>query len=348
MLTIRLFKYSILIFGFIGAVLFTTLAHGQPIQVCATVPELGNLAREVGGEHVSVTVFAKGTEDPHFVVPRPSYIKDLSLCEAYVQTGMALEQGWAPPLLQNSRNPALLPGRIGFIDASIAIVPLQVPVVAVSRAMGDLHPEGNPHYLLSPMNGLRVADLLKERFNAIRPANGLYFNKRYADFRQRLGVALVGEALANKYDFEKLVPLAERNKLMPFLQSQGEEGLLGGWIGAMQPYYGAKVVSDHQQWAYFAQLFGLDVVQNLEPFPGVPPTTKHLNEVIALMKADSVKVVLASAYYNLRYARFVSENTGASVLPMANQVEARPGTEQYLGMVDYNVKQLAGALGGTM
>ena len=347
MLSIRFLISVITLVSLVTGLWLTPFAQAQPLKVCATVPELGSLVQEIGGEQTTLTVFAKGPENAHFVVPKPSFIKALSTCDVYIQVGLDLEIGWAPPLLQNARNGAILPGSQGYIDASMVIAPLEVSSTPVDRSMGDIHPFGNPHYLLDPMNGLRVALLLRDRLSALRPASAPYFAERYTDFRRRLGVALVGEALADAYDFEKLAVLARHGRLETFLKSQGQEALLGGWIGSLLPHAGNKLVGDHNAWVYFAELFGFDMITYLEPLPGIPPTTKHLNTVIELMKANGVRAVLAVAYYDPRYAQFVSENSGATVVPMAVQADSRPGTAHYLDMVDYNVKQLAAALAGT-
>ena len=132
---------------------------------------------------------------------------------------------------------------------------------------------------------------------------------------------------------------------MEFLQSQGEAKDLGGWLGAVAPSFGTKVIDDHQMWPYFARRFGLVVADHLEPKPGVPPTTTHLADVIELVKREHVRIVLASAYYDPRHARFVADATGARVLAMANQVGARPGTDDYIAFIDYDVRQVAAALG---
>jgi ABC-type Zn uptake system ZnuABC Zn-binding protein ZnuA len=258
---------------------------------------------------------------------------------------MELEVGWAPVLLREARNAKVLPGAPGHIIASSVISPLEVPTVAVDRSMGDVHPFGNPHFLLDPLNGLKVAALIRDRLSDLRADSAPYFSERYDQFRQRLGVALVGESLAKKYEFEKLALLFARGKLIDFLKSQGEETQLGGWFAALAPYPNAEVVVDHNLWPYFIERFGLRLAGTLEPKPGVPPTTAHLQEVISLMKTDGIKVVLATAYYDPRYAEFVSENTGAKVVNMAHQAGARPGTEDYLVMMDYNVRLLAAALG---
>jgi ABC-type Zn uptake system ZnuABC Zn-binding protein ZnuA len=330
----------------VGCLESRSAGGAQPIQVCATVPELGSLAHEVGGDQVAVSVFGKGTEDPHFVEAKPSFIKVLSQCELYLQMGMELEMGWAPVLLQNARNGRVLPGARGYLDASAVITPLEVPSGPVDRSMGDVHPAGNPHYLLDPVNGLRVARLIRDKLSELRPERQKYFDERYADFRQRLGAALVGAALAKKYDVEKLALLFEAGKLGDFLKSQGEESLLGGWFGLMMPYRGAKVVADHNMWPYFARRFGISVIGFLEPKPGLPPTTKHLNDLIESMRAQGVKVILANPYFDPRFAQFVAERTGAQVVNIAHMVGARPGTDDYISMVDYDVRRLAGALRG--
>ncbi len=329
-----------------GVLWSASSAQARPLAACATVPQLGSLVEEVGGEQVTLTVFAKGTENPHFVVPKPSFIKALSVCELYVEIGLELEVGWAPPLLHNARNGRILPGGPGYVDASTVIAPLEVPRGPVSRARGDVHPLGNPHYLTDPLNGLRVARLLRDRLSTLRPGQAAYFAARYTAFRQRVGVALCGAALAAAYDCAQLAVLARHGRLAEFLERQGQAAELGGWLGRLQPHAGRKLVADHNVWAYFADLFGFDLIAHLEPIPGIPPTTSHLRTVLALIKAHEVPAVLTVAYYDPRYARFVADHSAAVIVPMASKVNARPGTAHYLEMVGYNVEQLAAALEG--
>lgn len=329
-------------FGFCSAALAQT-ATG-PLKVCVTVPELGSLVREIGGNQVSVVVFAKGKENPHFVEAKPSFIKDLSQADLFVQLGMELEMGWAPVLRQNAANGHVLPGGRGFLDASTAITPLEVPTGTVDRSMGDIHPFGNPHYLADPLNGLKVAALIRDKLTELRPGQRAYFQERYQAFRQKLGAALVGEKLARKYDFEKLAILYEHGKLLDFLKQQGDQNLLGGWLGQMLPYYGVKAVADHNLWPYFAHRFGIVVVGFMEPKPGVPPSTRHLSALIKTMETQKVKLILSSPFFDPRHAQFLAGKTGAKIVEMAHQVGARPGAGDYLSMVDYNLRQLQAAL----
>ncbi len=319
----------------------------KPVAVCATVPDLGSLAREVGGDQVSVTVFAKGTEDAHFIEAKPSFIKALSQCDLYIQIGMDLEIGWAPVLLQNARNAAVMPGGRGHIDASRVIAPLEVPTGPVDRSMGDIHPLGNPHYLSDPVNGLKVARLIRDTLVDLRPERKLYFHDHFIAFNLRLGAALVGEWLARKYDVEKLALLYQHGKLPAFLKGQGEEALLRGWLGRMLPYFGTKVVADHNLWPYFARRFGIVVIGFMEPKPGIPPTTRHLSELVERMRAEKVQIVLAAPYYDPRHAQFIAQQTGARIVSLAHQAGARHGTDEYLAMIEYNVREMAVALEGS-
>jgi len=325
----------------------TTLAEDapSPLKACATIPDLGDLTKQSGGDQVDVTVFAKGPQDPHFLEPRPSFIKELSKADLFVMVGLDLEVGWAPNLWQNARNGRVLPGAPGFLDASTTITPRDVPAGPVDRAMGDVHPSGNPHYLLDPVNGLKVGRAIRDRLIQLRVEKREYFTARYDAFAKRLNEALVGEKLAGTYDGEKIAVLYEKGTLLDLLKSQKKEDLLGGWIGLMAPHRGAKVVADHKLWPYFAARFGIEVVGYLEPKPGIAPSTGHLADVVKLMKDQGVKVIITVPYFDRRHAAFVAERAGATVVPLAHQCGALPGTEEYIAMIDHNVRSLAKALG---
>lgn len=316
----------------------------EPLKICATVPDLGELAKEIGGNKVSVTVFAKGGEDPHFLDAKPGLIKILSQADLLVEVGMELEVGWLPVLVKNARNGNVLPGARGHLDASAAITPLDVPTGPVDRSMGDVHSAGNPHYLLDPINGIRVAGLIRDKLKEFRPSDAPFFDERYASFRKRIGSALVGDLLSAKYDFEKLAVLFQYGKLGTFLKEQHEDGLLVGWFARMLPYYGVKAVGDHNLWTYFAARFGISVIGFLEPKPGVSPTTGHLGSLIASMQKEGVRIILKSPYFDPKPAEFVAQRTGARIVPMVHQAGAAKGTDDYISMVDYNVQQIVNAL----
>lgn len=340
----RIIELSVRVLVFAVAALAAASAQAAPLKVFCTLPDLGSLVRSIGGDQVDVVAMIKGGEDPHFIEAKPSFIKKLNEADLFVQNGMELEIGYVGLLLQNARNDRVLPGNPGYLDVSTVIAPLEVPSATVDRSMGDVHPFGNPHYLLDPLNGLQAASAIRDKLSALRPEQRDAFAQRFAAFKSQLDNALVGEGLAKKYEAGKLALLFERGKLDEFLQQQGDTAQLGGWLAAMQPYRGAQFVDDHNMWPYFARRFGLQLLGHLEPKPGVPPTTSHLAELIEQMKSSQTKLIIAAPYYDPRHARFVAENTGAQVAALAHIVGARPGTDDYLAMVDYNVRQIVAAL----
>jgi ABC-type Zn uptake system ZnuABC Zn-binding protein ZnuA len=259
--------------------------------------------------------------------------------DLFVMVGMELEVGWVPPLLTSARNPAILPGNEGHLDASRAIVPLEVPQGVVTRAMGDVHPYGNPHYLTDPVNGLRVAALLRDRLSELRPEQATSFADRYRRFAADVAARLVGPGAAGR-DPEQVVRAVEEGHVEALLGGPPT----GGWLGALRGASGRDAVEDHKLWEYFARRFGLHPVATLEPLPGIAPTTSHLAEVVDEMKRERVHLILSSIYFDPRSTSWVAERTGARVVPLAHQVGAREGTVDYLSMVDYNVRALGEAL----
>lgn len=298
-----------LLMGFLLGVL--SAAKAEPLRVCATTPDLGDLVRQVGGDQVSVTVFAKSAEDPHFIEAKPGFIAQLSRADLYVENGLELEVGWAPVLLQNARNARVLPGARGHLDASTVITPKEVPTGPVDRSMGDVHPGGNPHYLLDPAAGLAVARAIAERLEELRPEQAETFRQNLARFEQALATGMKE------------------------------------WETMLAAFAGAKVVADHNLWPYFAGRYQLEVVAFLEPKPGMSPTTRHLGEVVVRMQGENLKTILTSPYFDARHAEFVQRQTGAHIARLAHQVGSRPGTETYLAMIAHNVKETAAALRST-
>lgn len=315
-------------------------ALAAPLRVATTTRDLANLVETVGGDHVEVTSFAAGTQDPHFVEARPSFIKVLSRTDLFVTVGLQLEIGWAPPLLRSARNAKIQPGGPGALDASAAIPLLGQRTGVVDRSMGDVHASGNPHYLLDPVNGLRVAREIRDRLTELRPEAAEEFQQRTTAFEQRLLARLVGEQIVARHGAELVATavLADR------LPAGVDEAALGGWLSAMRPHRGKAVIADHDLWPYFARRFGFEVAGFLEPLPGITPTTKHLGEIATLMKQRGIRAILSAAYFSPRYAEKVADATGAQVLEMANQVGARKGVDDYLEMIERDVALVAGAL----
>ncbi|HXQ23411.1 MAG TPA: metal ABC transporter substrate-binding protein [Candidatus Acidoferrales bacterium] len=290
------------------AVLVRPASAAAKLYVVTTTPDLAAIAREVGGDKVDAESLALGTQDPHFVDAKPSFILKLNRADLYVKRGLELEIGWAPVLENGARNAAILQGGTRYVDASNGIAPLEVPSETVSRALGDVHPYGNPHFQLDPANAKIIAKNIVEGLSRVDIADQAYFEQRLADFDRRID--------------EKLA----------------------AWIQLLAPYRGAKIVTYHKSWDYFAQRFGFDVIGTMEPKPGVPPSPAHLAQLITLMQAQHCKLVIKEPFYPENLTRVVAEKTGAQVLTLPESPGGAPGTDDYFSFMDYNVKQVAAAL----
>jgi zinc/manganese transport system substrate-binding protein len=285
-------------------------ASGAPLRVVTTTEDLASLAREVGGDHVTVDSIARGYQDPHFVEAKPSFILKLNRAELLVVVGRELEIGWLPPLIQQSRNARIQPGGEAYLDASLSARILDIPTAQVTRAMGDVHPQGNPHYWLDPGNGRHIAQAIQGRLAAIRPADAAYFAARYADFDKRLAAA------------EKR------------------------WDAAMLPFKGAKVVTYHRSWSNLVDRFGLDVIGYVEPRPGIPPSPAHTFALMQEMKKAGVKALLVEPYFDLKTPNSIARETGAKVVVLPPSVGGVPEAKDYIALFDHIVGLLSGALGG--
>jgi len=319
-----------------------TLPARAALDVVTTTPDLGSLVRSVGGDAVEVTVLVKGPQDAHFMEPRPSFIRKLHDAELFVLLGLDLEIGWAPVLIRSARNAAVQPGGAGYLDASAAIAPLEVPATTVDRSMGDLHAYGNPHYLTDPVNGVRVARLIRDRLASLAPTSRATFEANTKAFEETVARRLVGDAVARSLGPERVIALADAGRLLGELTERGELASLSGWLGRLRPHAGARAVQDHRLWPYFAHRFGLELIDTLEPMPGIPPTGRHLQQVVERARAERAEGILSSPYFDPRHARWVSEKAGIPVVPMAHQPGAREGTDDYVATIDYNVGQWAG------
>jgi len=278
------------------------------VRVVATTEDLASLAREVGGDKVTVVGLAKGYQDPHFVDPKPSFILEVSRADLLIVVGRELEIGWLPPLITSSRNSKIQVGGNGYLDASANVKILEIPTGQITRAMGDVHPQGNPHYWLDPANGRRIAQTIKDKLSQLSPADRAYFDQRYADFDKRLAAA----------------------------ESR--------WDAAMAPYKGTKVVTYHRSWPNFMERFGLNVMGYVEPKPGIPPTTSHTVDLIDEMKKGAVKLIVVEPYFDLKTPQAITKQTGGEVLVLAPSVGGSKEATDYIGLFDYDVSTVVAAL----
>lgn len=277
------------------------------IKVVTTTQDLAALTREVGGDKVEVEAIAKGYQDPHFVDAKPSFLLLLRRAHLLEVVGLDLERGWLPPLQSQSGNPEIQVGGRGYFDASRFAEILEIPTGQVTRAMGDVHPMGNPHYWLDPQNGRRIAKGIADKLGELRPGDAAYFGQRLADFNRRLDEA------------EKR------------------------WDQIMAPYHGHKVVTYHRSWPNFLRRFQLVSVGEVEPRPGIPPSPSHTLQLIQLMKQQGVKVILVEPYFDLRTPKSIARATGAEVVVMLPSVGGEKGVDTYFDLFDYDLPALAKA-----
>ena len=289
------------------AITTCAFAAQTKLNVVATLPDFGSLAREIGGDKVNVTVLAKATEDPHFVDARPSFVVALRNADVLIDGGAELELGWLPPLLQNARNPKIDVGKPGRIQASEGVRLMNVPA-NVTRAAGDVHALGNPHFTVDPIIAKAIAQHIAQSFSALDPTNAAFYQANYKKF----------EATIN--------------------------AKLQEWGAAMVPFQGQHVVAYHDSWPYFAHRFGLNIDIFLEPKPGIPPSPSHLTEVIAQMKAQHIKAVIVEPFHDRRIAEKVATATGAKVVEFSQFPGGLPGTDNYAKLIDALVSRLAATL----
>ena len=278
------------------------------LKVATSLSDLASVAQFVGGKHVTAISLCKGYEDPHFVPAKPSLMKAIQDADVFVSVGLELDGGWLPLVIPGSRNPKIQPGAKGFIDASEGVDVLDKPVGTVSRAEGDIHPLGNPHYYADPLNLVVVADHLAKVFADLDPANADDYAANAKAFDERM------------------------------------EKSLKGWKTQLAPYKGAKLVTYHENFKYFAERFGLKTFGTVEPKPGIPPSPRYLNDTSDAMKAAGVKVVIYQPYYDADAAQQLAKLAGGVALEIPNEVGGVPDAKDVFSKFDFIVSSLAKAL----
>ncbi|MGH9148610.1 MAG: metal ABC transporter substrate-binding protein [Vicinamibacterales bacterium] len=278
------------------------------LNVVASTEDLASITREIGGDRVTIDFIARGYQDPHFVEAKPSFILKLQKADLLIIVGRELEIGWLPPLIQQSRNAKVQVGANGYLDASLHARILDIPQGTITRAMGDVHPQGNPHYWLDPDNGKTVATDIAAKLSQLRPSDKPYFDQRLVDFIRRLDEA--------------------RTR----------------WLAAMAPYKGMKVATYHRSYTNFADRFGLDVMGYVEPKPGIPPTPQHTLDLVNEMKRQDVRLVLVEPYFDSRTPNAIGRQTGAQVLVVPPSVGGVKEITDYFKLFDYNVNLIVNAI----
>lgn len=282
-------------------------ASKEKIEIVTTTSNLKSIAEFIGKDKVEVLSLTNGFQDPHFIDPKPSFMLKARKADLWISVGMQLEISWESLIIEGSRNPKIRTGSIGYLDVSNGITPLDVPQT-VDRSMGDVHPSGNPHYWLDPLNAKVIAGNITKRLSEISPQDKAYFEQNLSDFNKRIDQKIIG------------------------------------WKKELENLKGKDICVYHRSWPYFAQSFGLQVACELEPKPGIAPSPGHLKEVIETVKQKNIKIILMEVFYDEKPARFVSQQTGAKVVVVPNSVGGAKDAKDYFSLMDAIIGKIVEAM----
>ena len=287
--------------------LLASKINGSTIRIVTTTQDLKSIAELIGGDKVEVFSIATGYQNPHFVDPKPSFIIKLSNADIFATVGLDLETGWSPQLVTSSRNPKIQKGSPGYVDASAGVSLMQIPS-SLNRGEGDIHLFGNPHYWLDPLNGKQIARNICNGLMRVSPLNKNFFESNLKLFNETIDRKIIE------------------------------------WTKAMAKYKGTKIIAYHNEWCYFENRFGLQIVDFLEPKPGIPPSPSQLVKIIGEIKNNQIKVIISSPYFTTSSSDVVAKQTGAKVLTLATSSGAFESIKNYYDLFDYNISQLVSAL----
>jgi zinc/manganese transport system substrate-binding protein len=297
-------------FSFALAALLLAAPSWAKVKVVSSLQDFASITDAIGGNQVETFALARGYQDPHFVDAKPSFILKLSNADLLIVAGLELEIGYLPPLIDQSRNGKIHPGSPGYLDASVGCDILQRPTTQVTRAMGDVHPYGNPHYWTDPDNGRVIARAIAAKLSELDPGGREAYQKNLAAFEAKL---------------------AEKEK---------------EWTAKMAPYAGTKVITFHDSWPNFAKHFKLTIAGHVEPKPGIPPTPSHTLEIINLIKAQKIPVVLVEPYFDLKTPKYIAAQTGAAVVTLYPSVGGTPEIKDYFSLFDKDIDAFVSAVKG--
>ncbi len=320
------------------------VAVAAPIRIVTTTTDLASIAKSVAGELATVESIAGGREDPHDLTARPSFITRASNADLWIRIGLELEVGWEPAVLRDSRNKHIQVGSSGHLDCSEGILPLDIPTGHFSRADGDVHPLGNPHYWLDPLNGRIMAKSIATRLEQLYPEHKEVFEANLKAFEERLDARMFGKSLVEKVSGAKLWWLSENGQLEEYLSQNNLSADEGSWMAMLMPHKGAWVATYHRSWIYLLKRFQLELAGEIEPKPGVPPSARHLTSIGRSFKDKGVKAILQEPFYNAKAAQRVAQACGAQVVIRANCTGGTDGVDDYVAMLDSVLTGLEDAL----
>ncbi len=318
------------------------------IKVVTSLTTYAAIAREIVGDRGTVSSIAVGSENPHYVQPKPSFVPRLAQADLFITTGLDLEL-WVPTLLDKAGNPRITEGGPGYVTAYAGVDLLEVPT-NFSRSQGDIHVYGNPHIWTDPLNAVQIARNILTGLRRVAPANADYFTAREQDFEDRLYRALFGDELVKLLGGQTLADLDRQGKLFDFLKARQYQGSalftrLGGWLKQALPFRGTQVACYHKEWDYFSREYAVKCFDYIEPKPGIPPTPRHVQEIITGMQQKHILVLLSTNYYDRNQVLEVARRTGARAVIVPSNTGGATGIETYFDLMNLWITELGRAFG---
>ncbi len=316
----------------------------KKLEVVTTLSVLKSLAEEVGGARVHVESLSDPRQDPHFVEPRPTLMQKARAADLFVEVGLQLEL-WADKVASGSGNTRIQTGQPGRVIASAGVQTLELPAV-LSREWGDVHPYGNPHVWLDPLNAKIVAENIAKALQAVDPAHSGDYQQNLERFQQRIDESLFGPELLKEVGGKQLTRLARQGHLNEYLEHGKLGDKLGGWLKRAEPLRGRPVVTYHKSWIYFAERFGFSIPVEIEEKPGIPPSAKHRDQVLALMKEQEIKTILQEVFYERGASEYLAQESGGHAVVVPLDVGPEAGTQDYFELIDMLIGKLLESEGG--
>jgi len=316
------------------------------LNIVCSFSDFAAITSYIAGDKANVTYIAQGEQDPHFVPPKPSYAMMLADADIWICTGMDLEM-WSTTLLDKARNRKIMDGEIGFVSVSQGMNIIE-KVEFADRTEGDIHLMGNPHITTGPLNWKIIAQNITIGLVKSDPDNTAYYQANRDKFTDRVDRALFGDKLVDLFGGATLGKLLENGTLFTFLERTYEGGklidLLGGWLKKAMPFRGERIICYHKNWSYFTNTFGLEVAGFIEPKPGIPPSAKHVQNTIELIKTQKIELLIMASYFEKKTAQMIQDKTGIKPVYLPLHVNALPGINDNFKLVDYWIDQINAAL----
>ncbi|MBI4499907.1 MAG: zinc ABC transporter substrate-binding protein [Gemmatimonadetes bacterium] len=316
----------------------------EPVRVVTSLSTYAAITREITGDRGAVTSIGQGDENPHYVQPRPSFLVQLQKADLFVTTGLDLEL-WVPALLDKANNRRINEGSPGYVTTYGGIRLLDVPATT-SRSEGDIHVFGNPHIWTDPINGVLIGQNVLAGLKRVSPGDAAYFDQHFASWKEKVVRALVGDEITTLLGSDAVFALARDDKLRAFLESKSYQGKplvgrLGGWLKIAEAFRGQKMICYHKEWDYFSERFDISCVDYIEPKPGIPPSPRHVADIMNLMREQHIPVLFSTNYYDRHQVETVAQRTGAAAVIVPANTGGAPGTGTYIDLVGTWVRALA-------